>query len=380
MECSDRNERIILTGATGFLGRQVLRLLQKKLPSANFCLLLRKKPGYDKDISLSAPPENHGDKEEIAEKNTRVRRVYMDITGEYLGLSKEEYRNLFTGATRIIHMAASVHFDQPMEEARRINVSGTKNILKLAHDTASAGSLKSFMYTSTAFVTGTRTGLVMENDIDAGQAFRNSYEKTKFEAEKLVRKSAEALPITIVRPSIIVGDSNTGITTSFKTIYWPLRIYTKTIWRFVPGFPDGIIDIVPVNFVAESIAHLCFDSDAAGNCFHLCAGPEGNITLEEIANLASRFFKLPPPRFVNPAFFDLAFRPFMSFLPGKKRHLLHTLRQYRPYFRVKTIFDTANACKFLEPAGIAPPRVTDYIEKIFRYCVKSDWGKKPFRE
>jgi thioester reductase-like protein len=89
-----------------------------------------------------------------------------------------------------------------------------------------------------------------------GQRFRNTYEQTKAEAEALVRSRLGSLPGVILRPSIIVGDSRTGVTSSFKMMYWPLKIYSRRLWRTVPGYPDAVLDIVPVDYVARAVAQL----------------------------------------------------------------------------------------------------------------------------
>ena len=126
----------------------------------------------------------------------------------------------------MIHCAATVRFDHSLDEARRINVEGTRRVLDFA---AAAPRLRSLAYVGTAYVAGDRTGLVRENELDAGQSFRNTYEQTKAEAEALVRSRLGSLPGVILRPSIIVGDSRTGVTSSFKMLYWPLKIYARRL-------------------------------------------------------------------------------------------------------------------------------------------------------
>ena len=111
---------------------------------------------------------------------------------------------------------------------------------------------------------GERTGLVRENELVVGQTYRNTYEQTKAEAEALVRSRLGSIPGVILRPSIIVGDSRTGVTSSFKMMYWPLKIYARGLWRTVPGYPDAVLDIVPVDFVAAAVARLAFDDAALG--------------------------------------------------------------------------------------------------------------------
>jgi nucleoside-diphosphate-sugar epimerase len=227
-------------------------------------------------------------------------------------------------------------------------------------------------------VAGERAELVRESELDVGQSYRNTYEQTKAEAEALVRSRMGSLPGVILRPSIIVGDSRTGATSSFKMMYWPLKIYARRLWRTVPGYPDAVLDIVPVDFVATSVTRLLFDEAALGSTVHLCAGPRGSATIEQIAQRAMGYFHVPEPRYVDPKFFFAAIRPLLFLaLWGRKRRVLRDGRAYRDYFTMRMQFDTTNAERLLEPAGISPPPVLDYLDRLFHYCVASDWGRKP---
>jgi nucleoside-diphosphate-sugar epimerase len=242
---------------------------------------------------------------------------------------------------------------------------------------AAMRSLKSFAYVGTAYVAGEREGLVRESELDVGQRYRNTYEQTKAEAEELVRSRLGSLPCVILRPSIIVGDSRTGVTSSFKMLYWPLKIYSRRLWRTVPGFPDAILDIVPVDFVAKAVARLALDDSATGSTVHLCAGPRGSATIERIARRAAEYFKVREPRYVDPKIFFAAVRPLLFLaLWGRKRRVLIDGRAYRDYFTMRMQFDTTSAERLLGPAGIFPPPVMEYLDRLLHYCVASDWGRK----
>lgn len=371
-------ERFVITGATGFLGREVLRRLVERWSEARFVLLVRGREGETAGQRVRALVEELFPPHERAAVLERLEVHSADLTLERFGLSERAYASLADGTTRVIHSAATVRFDHPLETARRINVGGTRSVIALARKAHRRGSLVSFTSVGTAFVSGTRTGLVREDELDIGQAFRNTYERTKCEAEALVRSHRDELPTVIARPSIIVGDSRTGITTSFKTLYWPLKVYAKHRWRTVPGRPDAVVDIVPVDFVADAVAHLALDEQAVGRCAHLCAGPAGSATIREIGEFASHFFGIGPPRFFDPAFFLAVLRPILyATVWGKRRRVLHNGRFYLPYFRMQVAYDTTQADELLGPAGIHAPRVTAYLAKIFRYCLDSDWGKRP---
>lgn len=359
-------ELILITGATGFLGVQVVRHLLDAYPHASLALLIRDR--------ADQPGQQRADSFVPSAHRERVRVYSGDVSLPNCGLDAVTYEGLSAEATRVIHSAATVRFDHSLEEARRINVEGTRRMLDFA---AGARRLRSLTYVGTAYVAGERSGLIREKELAVGQTYRNTYEQTKAEAEALVRSRLGAMPGVILRPSIIVGDSRTGVTSSFKMMYWPLKIYARRLWRTVPGFPDAVLDIVPVDFVAAAVARLAFDDAALGNTVHLCAGPRGSASIQQIARRAAEFFDAPEARYVDPRLFFAAIRPllFLS-LWGRKRRVLVDGRAYRDYFTMRMQFDTTNAEQLLEPAGLCPPPVLDYLDRLFHYCVESEWGRK----
>jgi len=359
-------ELILITGATGFLGVQLVHKLLDCHPDATLALLIRDRADQSgqQRADLIVPPA----------QRSRVRVYSGDVSLPNCGLDAKSYESLSAETTRVIHSAATVRFDHSLDEARRINVEGTRRMLDLA---AGARQLRSLAYVGTAYVAGERTGIIRESELAVGQSYRNTYEQTKAEAEALVRSRLSSLPGVILRPSIIVGDSQTGVTSSFKMMYWPLKIYARRLWRTVPGFPDAVLDIVPVDFVAAAVAHLAFDEAALGSTVHLCAGPRGSATIQQIARRAAEFFDAPEARYVDPRLFFAAIRPLLFLtLWGRKRRVLRDGRAYRDYFTMRMQFDTGNAERLLEPAGLRPPPVLDYLDRLFHYCVESDWGRR----
>jgi thioester reductase-like protein len=360
-------ELILVTGATGFLGARLVNDLLDRQPNTALALLVRDsstQTGLQRIDAIVPAARRH-----------RVQVYSGDVGHPSLGLDTPTLQRLSEQVTRVIHSAATVRFDHTLEEARRINVEGTRRVLDFA---AAAPNLRSFTYVGTAYVAGERTGLVLEDELAVGQRYRNTYEQTKSEAEALVRSYLPTLPGMILRPSIIVGDSQTGATSSFKMMYWPLKIYSRRLWRTVPGYPDAVLDIVPVDYVSAAVATLAFDPAALGSCVHLCAGPKGSATIQQIAQRAAEYFHVKLPRYVDPKLFFATISPLLDlFVWGKKRRVIRDGGAYRDYFTMRMQFDTTNAERLLAPAGLRPPNVLDYLDRLFHYCVASEWGRKP---
>lgn len=374
MILSGTGDAILLTGATGFVGMAVLaRLLERT--DRDVVVLVRAASQSQADARLNAvlgsvfdAPERH---------RGRVRAVCGDLTAPGLGLgAAREW--IVTEVGEVVHGAASVAFDLPLAESRSINLDGTRRVLDLAEDCAARGEgLRRITYVSTAYVAGERRGCAREAELDVGQGFRNAYEQSKHEAEGLVSSRRERLPVTIVRPSIVVGERGTGWTASFNVVYGPLRAFASGTYGVLPGRRDAVLDIVTVDYVADAILALAASPDAAGGAFHLVGG-EHAITLGELANLAARRFGRPAPRFVPPRIYRSVLHPLILSRaePNTRRRLVRS-EAYFPYFSLELRFDDRCARELLDPLGIRATPVRDYFDTLIDFAEAARWGRKP---
>ena len=340
---------ILLTGATGFLGMELLvRLLQRT--DRDVVALIRADDDdaaaarLDGVLATLLPP---GDQPAPG----RVRAVAADLEQPGLGLTEAATEALVADVETVVHCAASVSFALPLEDARRINVGGTAEVLALA---ARAPKLQQLVHVSTAYVAGERAGRAFEHEGDVGQAPRNTYEQTKLEAEALVTDSG--LPAAILRPSIVVGDSRTGWTPAFNVIYWPLQGFARGLLTSVAADPEGRVDVVPVDAVADALLTLSERRGERGR-FHVVAGEDAPTcgALSDMA--ASAFGKQSPP-----------------FVPlGHDPEAEATAAVFLPYFRVKSVFDPGAG------AALAPPipPLEDYFAQLMDYARMARWGKQP---
>ena len=253
---------VLLTGATGFVGMELLaRYLERG--DRDVITLVRADSHEAAQARVDAVLENLFGADAL-DYGPRVHAVAADMTAPDLGLTEAERMRLAERVTKIVHSAASVSFALPLDEARAINLEGTRRMLELAELARAHGGLECYAHVSTAFVAGDHAGAFAECDADVGQSFHNSYEQSKFEAEQLVRSRPDGLPYTILRPSIVVGDRNSGWTSAFNVLYWPLRAFARGLFTAVPAIASAPVDVVSIDYVADAAYELCETSCGTG--------------------------------------------------------------------------------------------------------------------
>lgn len=239
------------------------------------------------------------------------------------------------------------------------------------------GGLRRFSYVSTSYVAGTHRGRFGEDDLDAGQAFRNAYEQSKFEAESLVRSRMDRLPIQVFRPSIVVGERDTGWTPAFNVIYWPMRAFSRGAYTALPARRVSPVDVVSIDFVADAIFALASADDGEGETFALAAGPRAS-TVGELLDLSARAFDRPPPRTISQGVYRRTVHPLLLRRADERRRAtLRATEVFFPYFAMRQEFDTSRAAERLAPLGIEPAPLDEYFEQLVDYAVAADWGRAP---
>ena len=199
----------------------------------------------------------------------RAEVLVGDVCDMDLGLSSVEYHALSNELTWIHHLAGIYFMGVDDAMARRVNVTGTRTMLELARD---CGRLERVVHWSTAMLSGDRKGTFYEEDLEAGQRFHNAYERTKYEAEKLVRAAMRRLPITVLRPGIIVGDSKTGEIDKLDGPYYLMvLIATNSSGLRLPllGRGDAPLHLVPIDYVIDAAYHVGRHEGSAGKTFHI---------------------------------------------------------------------------------------------------------------
>jgi thioester reductase-like protein len=368
-------DNVLLTGSTGFLGAEILKRILRGHPRTHVSLVVRSTFRETANERIERQLVRSFGQEEASRYRDRVEVVEGDISHRGLGIDLERDAKLLPRIDHVIHCAAAVQFGTTLEVARRDNTEGTRNVLTFAERLAHLGRLD---YIGTAYVAGKRSGRIMEDELDVGQEFSNSYEQTKMESEKLVRAFAERFPTAIYRPSIIVGNSKTGEAGSFQGFYQVLQfyrqIYGKGIIIMLPADPNTIVDIVPIDYVVDAIFSLMHSTKSIGGCFHVASGPGSTCTLDELMQITAKFTHIKPPPYISREAWFYVARPLLKafmFWDKRREAVEKAERDYMPHVWSKLIFDKTNTNAVLNGTGIAPPHPTSYFVKLLEYQAKT---------
>ena len=286
-----------------------------------------------------------------------------DIAERRLGLADADWERLTADVTSAFHLAAIYNLAVPLELAQRVNVDGTGNVLELC---AACERLERLNYVSTAYVAGVRKGVVYEHELALGQAFKNHYESTKFQAEVWVRDAMDEVPTTIYRPAIVVGDSGTGETQKFDGPYYMLRVisFCRVARLADPAVrPRG----GAVQRRARRFRRRCparrVTQRRRGRRNAAPRGPRArhreraaHAPRDASTRAASRPTALPP-RLVETS---LRFEPVRNLFAGAPRESIR-------YLNHPVRFDTRRAGDLLAAQGLRCPRFDEYVGAMVRF-------------
>ena len=343
------NATVFLTGFPGFIATRLLRRLATE--QCDFLLLVQ--PAF---LEL-AQAEIERIAAETGKPVSDCVVLPGDITSPDLGLSPGDLEQARAKSTVVFHLAALYDLAVEREPALRVNVEGTRNVNTFV---SSIVNLQHYHYVSTCYVAGKRTGVIRETELHHNAGFRNYYEETKHLAESEVQALKPSLPVTIHRPSVVCGDSKTGETVKYDGIYYLIRYLLKwpaVLSAFNIGSDRVTLNLVPVDFVVESMAVLAGDSHAIGKTLQL-ADPDP-LTTRQLFDSISRAIDGHPSRLTLPS--SVVEKSLMSALSPKITDLPHSAV---PYFFLNQTYDTTQSTALLAPHGIRCPSFESYVKTI----------------
>jgi len=345
---------IFMTGFPGFIAKRLVDRLLAKDPEARFVFLIEERLRSLAEASVADLAAKHpglGD---------RARLVGGDISKLGCGMKPEDHDAAKRETTHVWHLAAVYDLAVPQPLAYRVNVVGTANVLDFCE---ACPHLKRLDYVSTCYVSGDRTGLVLERELDEGQAFKNHYEATKCWAEMEVRRRMGRIPTCIHRPSVVIGDSKTGETDKYDGPYFVMAklLYLPTWTPLVNiGESRASLNLVPVDFLVDAMAELWVMDEALEKTVHL-ADPYPHTAREVLgAVLEDMGFRRPladvPPKLLEAS---------LGFAPLKR--LLKIPRELIAYNNHEVYYDTTNQRRLLERTGVRCPDILTILPTMIEY-------------
>ena len=346
------HETIFVTGFPGFIaGRLVERLARE---GARFILLVQS------SLAARAQQDIASIVAKTGADTGNFSIVEGDITKPDLGLSAPDLDRARSQTHTLFHLAAIYDLAVKRELAQRVNVQGTEHVNQFAK---SIPNLKRYHYVSTCYVAGRRLGLIREDELRHDAGFRNHYEESKYMAELLVDELKSELPVTIHRPAVVVGDSNTGETAKYDGVYylihylrkWPAGLVLVNI-----GNSEVCLNLVPIDFVIEAIVALAKDERAVGATVQI-ADP-APLTTEQLFDEIAQVVGGRKSLFTVPR--NLVYPVLMAPGAPKVTGLPHSAV---PYFFLEQTYDTTQSQQLLAMNGIRCPTLLSYVKALIEF-------------
>lgn len=369
---------IVVTGATGALGSELVPRLLQRYPKSRLVAIVRAKSSEDAAARLARAIDNPA---LLAAAGERIAALPGDVGKPMLGLDEETASRLAARTGKLFHLAANVRFSATLPESRAGNVDSTRAVLEFCRRCRDAhpGDFE-LHYASTAYVVGNRQGPLREDELNRGQGFWNAYEQSKLEAEELAVAARSEMSVTIYRPSQVICLSADGkVRKLFGFLeFMKLACTGKARIAVLPARPEVRTDMVPIDYVCDAIAYLSGEADALGRTYLLAAGVARSLPLEEVIDVAYRVVRehapdneeIKKPRYLDPA----SFAPTAG-VPGIHPALGGLLGIYLTYLTYDRDFQVEDTMARLARGGIVLPPMADVIRDSVKYVVQQHFNE-----
>ena len=353
-----------VTGATGFIGKRLVKKLLERKGSVVYFLLRKESAGKVAELrsywGVSA---------------ARAVPVFGDLTARKLGVATEDVKKLKGQIDHFHHLAAVYDLSADTESQVAVNIEGTRNTVEFAK-AIDAGH---FHHVSSIAAAGLYEGVFREDMFEEAEGLDHPYFLTKHESEKIVRQDCK-LPWTVYRPAMVVGDSQTGEMDKIDGPYYFFKLIQRMRqllppWMPAVGLEGGRVNIVPVDFVVNAINVISHQPSIGKKCFHL-VDPVG-YRVGDVLDIFSRAAHAPRMNlFVNAA--------LLGFIPkGVKKSLMAIapVRRVRnavlkdlglpedmlTFVNYPTRFDCRETLAALKGSGVQCPNLKDYAWRLWDY-------------
>ena len=353
---------IFLTGGTGYIGAHVAANLLEQY-DATLNLLVRGRDPRDAELRLWQALQLHLPFPKFYEYlQAKIRIFRGDLTSPQFGLEASDYDRLVHSTDSVIHCAASLN-RKSEKSCLNVNLRGTLEVVQLARQSQYYHGLQRFSNVSTVAVAGKRSHEVVLEDrsIEWERSDYDPYARTKKFCEHMVRELLPDVPLTIFRPSIVVGDSRYPQTTQFDMVRSFVYLAGLPV---LPFRPHDKIDIVNVDFVADAISTLHMKANPEHDTYHLSSGNDAQTFRELTKALAAEQNKR------GPLFLPILEKPFGSIVntlanrKGPVGHGAALMKVFLPYLTWNTVFDNTRVTTEM---GRKPAPFSQYSFPLFRF-------------
>lgn len=346
-------ETLFITGFPGFIANRLLERLARN--ECDFILLVQS------SLRSRAVEEIERIAQSSGKSIDDFRIIEGDISEPGLALNPADLDLVQQLTTRVFHLAAVYDLAVPEDLALRVNAGGTRNVVALAR---TLPRLRQFHHVSTCYVAGKREGVILETELRHDAGYRNFYEESKNLAEQEVDSVKHELPVTIHRPAVVCGDSQTGETGKYDGVYYLINYLLR--WPSVLsliniGNHEVSLNLVPVDFVVDAMAALAFEDRAIGKTLQL-ADPSP-LSTNQLFNAIATSIDGHRSKITAPA----SWVSFFLMLPPSPR-ITGLPHSAVPYFFVKQLYDSTQAQQLLAPHGIHCPPFQSYVDRIITFA------------
>jgi nucleoside-diphosphate-sugar epimerase len=360
---------IFLTGATGYIGAHVAANLLEHYDST-LNLLVRGLDPHEAEVRLWNALQLHMPFARFYEYRQAKIRIFLgDLTDARFGLDQDNYDRLVHTTDSVIHCAASLN-RRSEKSCLNVNLRGTLEVVQLARRANYYHGLQRFSNVSTVAVAGKRAHEIVTEDraIEWERSDYDPYSRTKKFCEHMVRELLPEVPLTIFRPSVVLGDSRHPETTQFDMVRSFVFLAGLPV---LPFRPDDKIDIVNVDFVADAIATLHMKANPQHDTYHLSSGNDSQTFRELTTALAAAQAKR------KPMLMPILERPF-GFLVDRLANRKSAIGQgaalmkvFLPYLVWNTVFDNSRVTTEL---GRKPTPFSQYSYPLLKFSREHDFS------
>lgn len=353
-----KRREVLITGMPNFVAVRLLWTLLDAEPKTHVALVVRGDLVERTEAELSRR----------VGVRSRVRVLHGDVVAPDLGLVDEDLERVLRETTDIYHLASIYHLGVAKNRAEEVNIQGTRHVLDIARR---CDRLERLNHYSTAFVAGDRAGVILEGELETGQKFRNTFERTKFTAELEIRRAMHDLPISVYRPSMLVGDSETGEIDALDGPYFFFQLIVNNPTRLPVPLPSAAmhpLNVVPVDYVTRAMHAISIGENNVGRTFHLV--DPNPISARDAFRMIAEHAERSAPRGRMPHWLAqrLLALPPVERLTRQGRAFLHELDSL-------TIFNSMNTMAALRHTGIIAPPFPTYVDRLVRYVQRDrTWG------